>query len=133
MHHSHGGRRLTHHPANHGLWLTPERRIKPAYSTGAVPLDAMHAVGRDHEARPRCGDLVLARVDEVGHHKRLELRNGRRAHLFEGDHLIVCYGNRYAPAEFEAEVPWDFGPCDLVAAGGIASRMLAMHANVNEP
>src|SRR5262245_38598262 len=82
---------------------------------------------------PRPGDLVLARIDTLGQHKRLELRTGRRAHLFPGDEVVVSYGNRYAPDQFEAELPDDLGPCHLVAAGGIASLMRSGHMRMCEP
>lgn len=111
-------------------------QMKLAYSTARVPLAAMRSVDRSATAAgtaPQSGDLVLARVDKLGHHKRLELRNGWRAQMLEGDDVIVCYGNRYAPDQFEAEVPADLGPCDLVAAGGIASRMLELHSEVSAP
>jgi molybdopterin-guanine dinucleotide biosynthesis protein len=113
--------------------LTPARGrlLKHAYTTrhvnGQAPAGLL--VG---DIAPRVGDLVLARVDQLGQHKRLELRDGRRALLFPGDEIVVCYGNRYAPDQFEAEVPDDLGPCHLVAAGGIAARELSRHATVGE-
>jgi hypothetical protein len=73
---------------------------------------------------PLPGDLLLARVDEIGQHKRLELATSRRATLFEGDEIVVAYGNRYAPDQFEGIVPDNLGPCRLVAAGGVAARQL---------
>jgi hypothetical protein len=85
------------------------------------------------DTAPESGDLVLARVDVLGQHKRLELRTGRRAHLFPGDEIVVCYGNRYAPDQFEAEHPDDLEPCHLVAAGGVASLMRSCHARMCEP
>ena len=84
-------------------------------------------------ATPRAGDLVLACVTAIGQHSRIELPSGRRAHLYVGDHIIVAYGNRYAPDQFEAEVPSDLDECHLVAAGGIASRLLDKHAGVKDP
>ncbi|NOR23931.1 MAG: DUF1611 domain-containing protein [Desulforhopalus sp.] len=79
---------------------------------------------------PLAGDLVLARVDELGQHKRLELINSRRAFLFEGDEIVVAYGNRYAPDQFEGIVPDHLGRCRLVAAGGVAARLLNRHDRV---
>jgi len=79
------------------------------------------------ELKPEAGDLVLARVDELGQHKRLELVSSRRATLFEGDEIVVVYGNRYAPDQFEGIVPDNLGPCRLVAAGGVAARLLNRH------
>jgi hypothetical protein len=85
------------------------------------------------DVKPETGDLLLARVDMLGQHQRLELRTGRRAHLFPGDEIVVSYGNRYAPDQFEAELPADLGPCHLVAAGGIASLMRSCHGRMSEP
>jgi hypothetical protein len=79
------------------------------------------------DGAPRSGDLVLARVDKLGQHRHLELSTGRRARLFPGDEIVLAYGNRYAPDQFEAEVPADLGGCHMVAAGGIASHMLSRH------
>jgi molybdopterin-guanine dinucleotide biosynthesis protein len=82
------------------------------------------------EYTPRPGDLLLARVDKLNQHRRLELVSGRRANLHPGDEILVCYGNRYAPDQFEAVVPGDLSPCHLVAAGGIAARSLSRNAKI---
>jgi hypothetical protein len=79
---------------------------------------------------PLPGDLLLARVEELGQHRRLELISSRRATLFEGDEIVVAYGNRYAPDQFEGIVPDHLGPCRLVAAGGVAARLLNRHDRV---
>lgn len=76
---------------------------------------------------PQAGDLVLAHVDRLGQHRKLELATSRRASLFEGDEIVVAYGNRYAPDQFEGIVPEHLGPCRLVAAGGVAARLLNSH------
>jgi dethiobiotin synthetase len=82
---------------------------------------------------PRPGDLVLARVERLGHHHRLQLPGGRRSQLFPGDEVVVCYGNRYAPNQFEAEVPADLRGCHLVASGGIAADALSWHSSMRAP
>jgi hypothetical protein len=108
------------------------RRAKSAYTTRRVDLssaDLLITAGR----APRAGDLVLARVSEIGQHARLELRDGRRARLHPGDEVVVCYGARYAPDQFESVLPEDLGGCDLVAAGGVASRMLCRHRRMRAP
>lgn len=81
-------------------------------------------------AEPRAGDLVLARVDAIGHHSALQLPSGRRRVLFAGDEIVVAYGNRYAPNQFEAIVPKTLGPCHLVAGGGVAGKALSWHTRV---
>lgn len=107
-------------------------RAKFAYTTRHVRWETIGTVVTG-SGRPQPGDLVLARVTEVGWHKRLELVDGRRAALFEGDEIVLCYGNRYAPDQFEAEVPEDLAPCDLAAAGGVAARVIGQHASMALP
>jgi hypothetical protein len=83
--------------------------------------------------RPASGDLVLATITEIGAHQRIELPNGRRARLFPGDQVVVCYGNRYAPDQFEALVADDLGTCDLVASGGVCGREVGRHDRMSPP
>jgi hypothetical protein len=85
------------------------------------------------DIKPKAGDLVLAMVDTLGSHQRVELPNGRRAKIFPGDLIMLCYGNRYAPDQFEAVVAEDLGPCDLIAAGGVAGRELCRHERMDAP
>lgn len=108
------------------------RRCKIAYSVRRVPLREMKTLLTGEQV-PRAGDLVLARVIRTRQHGRLELTQGRRARLYPGDEIIVCYGNRYAPDQFEAEIPGNLDPCHLVAAGGIASSCLSRSAKVRPP
>ncbi|MBX7247986.1 MAG: DUF1611 domain-containing protein [Caulobacteraceae bacterium] len=82
---------------------------------------------------PTAGDLVLARVEAVGHHTKLELASGRRAKLYSGDEIVVAYGARYAPDQFHADVPPSLDACDLIAGGGLAGRVIARHARAGRP
>jgi len=99
-----------------------------AYTTRRVPREAMRCVLQG--VAPRAGDLVLARVESLGHHTRLHLPNARRKRLFVGDEVIVAYAHRYAASQFEAVVPDSLGPCHLVAGGGIAARVTATHQRI---
>jgi dethiobiotin synthetase len=83
--------------------------------------------------RPSAGDLVLVRVDKIGQHSRIQLPSGRPAALFVGDEIVVCYGNRYAPNQFTADVPRNMEPCHLVAAGGIAAKSVSRHHKMKPP
>ncbi|WP_207063298.1 hypothetical protein [Motiliproteus sp. SC1-56] len=118
----------------HRVPLKPHRvqRAKAAYTTRRVRWDEACAllVG---ELKPRSGDLVLARIERIGQHKRIELACGRRAHLHVGDEVILCYGSRYAPDQFEAVTPDNLGECDMVAAGGVAAHCRERHASLKAP
>lgn len=105
------------------------QQAKTPYSVRRVPPAAMSLLSPD--GVPRSGDLVLARVDKLGQHRHLELATGRRARLFPGDEIVLAYGNRYAPDQFEAEVPAGLGGCHMVAAGGIASQVLSRHHKIS--
>ena len=83
--------------------------------------------------RPQSGDLIVARIVKVSNHTRIQLRSGRRSTLFPGDQVVVAYGNRYAPDQFEAIIPQDLDACDLVAAGGIASHSISRHTALKAP
>ncbi len=84
----------------------------------------------DMALAPRAGDLVLARIDTLGKHAQLEQADGRKSALFRGDEVVVAYAARYAPDQFEAQVPADLAPCQLVAGGGVAAAVLSKHGAI---
>ncbi|WP_217996786.1 hypothetical protein [Nocardioides jensenii] len=123
---------------DHVLPLHPTRlqRAKKAYTTRflaeRLEEDSQgYSLRVDPGVAPRPGDVALARVVELGKRKRLETPHSRRASLFVGDEILVAYGHRYAPDQFEAEVPADLGTAHLIAAGGIIGRVTAQHASID--
>ncbi|MGD7707463.1 hypothetical protein [Microlunatus sp. Y2014] len=111
--------------------------IRSAYTTRFVAA----AVDRDpggfalqsgEDLRPAAGDVVVARVTEIGHHTRLESPVSRRQLMFPGQEIMVAYGNRYAPDQFLAHVPDHLGPTQLVAGGGIAAEVLEQHDRIDQ-
>lgn len=108
------------------------KKAKRAFATRRVAASHMRTLITG-SLQPVAGDLVLARIDKLGNHSRLELINGRKAIMFPGDEIIICYGNRYAPDQFEAVIGPDLGPCDLVAGGGIAACELSRHDRMLAP
>lgn len=109
---------------------------KKAYTTRfvaeAIELDP-HGYDVLPEAAPQAGDVVLARVAEIGKHTKLESPVSRRQTMFLGDEILIAYGNRYAPDQFLAVVPDDLRPCHLVAGGGLAATVLEQHAAIDQP
>ena len=112
-------------------WLQRAERAKRSFVCRYLALS--EAFGISRTLPPASGDVLLASVSELGQHRRLESPEGRRAELYLGDEILVAYGARYAPDQFEAVVPKTIGPCDLVAGGGIAAQTIARHANVKKP
>lgn len=117
-------------PRQRGEALSAARleAAKRAFTTRRVAFPSHARLLR--QGAPAAGDLVLARVETLGQHQKLESPHGRRAQLYEGDEIIVAFGERYAPDQFEAVVPADLGPCDLVAGGGVAGTVLSRHAKM---
>lgn len=105
------------------------RHLVRAIRSEPTDFDLVRAPG----LRARSGDVTLARVVEIGQHPAIEGPDSRRALLFPGDEILVAYGNRYAPDQFEAEVPQDLGMTHLVAAGGVAGQMLTRHSKMAHP
>lgn len=114
------------------FYKTQLQSTKRAFTTRRVDLTLARGLLVDG-ARPQAGDLVLARVETLGHHARIELPDGRRSALYIGDEIVVAYGARYAPDQFEAVVPDDLGACDLVAGGGLAGKVIARHSKTKLP
>jgi hypothetical protein len=136
-------RRILPDPRGHVFALEPLdfRRLgsaKSAYTTRflsrliAGDPRGYGLVSGDHVV-PRAGDVILARVHELGQHLRIERPDSRKASLFEGDEILVAYGDRYAPDQFEAEVPANLGLTHLVAAGGLAGTVISAHAKMDAP
>lgn len=118
----------------HSLRLEPGRLLRAKVSFNARRL---MPVGPRRLLRgslaPHPGDLVLARVVALGQHGKLQLPSGRRSELFVGDEVVVAYGDRYAPNQWEARIPGDLGACHLVAAGGLAGTVVRSHARMKPP
>lgn len=100
-------------------------RIKQGFVTRRAVLADFSGLVTDRS--PVAGDLMVAKVVRLGQHTRLQLASARRSLLYPEDRILVCYGNRYAPDQFEAAVPGNLGECHLVTAGGVAGRVLSRH------
>jgi len=85
------------------------------------------------DVAPKAGDICLAKIDRLGHHRRLELPCGRRASLHLGDEVLLAFGARYATDQFYSKVPGSLDPCQMVAAGGIASSVMSRHSKTRQP
>ena len=108
-------------------------QTKWSFITRNVAIEDVDSVEMRLDHTPQPGDLMVARIVKVSNHTRIQLRSGRRSTLFAGDQIVVAYGNRYAPDQFEAVIPNNLDACDLVAAGGIASQSISQHSALKSP
>ena len=107
--------------------------IKYSFTTRAVPLDEMARVTPMY-APPRIGDLVLAEVQNLGRHTRMEVRTGVTMDLFPGDHIVGAFGNRYATDQYEGYLPTrPVEGCDLLSVGGVCGEVASQHASMVDP
>lgn len=107
-------------------------RAKWAFSTRRVrQTDAAGVVSNLDRAVP--GDLLLGRVIQLGFQKRVQLAAGRPSDLYTGDLVVLACGARYAPDQFEGLAELMPDAVDMLAAGGVAGRMLARNAKVAAP
>lgn len=95
---------------------------KWAFSTRRVERSDVKAMDTDFAAA-KAGDLILARVDQINQHRRVQLTTGRPSDLFPGDLIVAACGARYAPDQFEGVAEIDPEGADLLAGGGCIGRM----------
>jgi hypothetical protein len=110
-----------------------EQGVKFGFISRAVPLEEM-AGWRRMTGKPRIGDLVVAEVEKIGKHTRIETRAGVSMDIFEGDRIVVAFGNRYATDQYEGYVPE--GPveeCDMLSIGGVCGEVVSRHRSMGAP
>lgn len=105
---------------------------KWAFSTRRVLRDDARQLGHNL-ACAASGDLVLGRVQAVGAHPRLQLKDGRPSDLYEGDLIVVACGARYASDQFEGIAQLSEEGADLLAGGGCLGQMRQRHARMKTP
>jgi hypothetical protein len=116
------------------IFLTDEMRtnLRVSYALRWVPRASI-ATLLPCPGSPQAGDIVLARLEKIGKNATLELANGRRCTLHEGDLLAVVFGNRYATLQFEGYARANGDCCDLLSMGGLCGLVESKHAKAPEP
>ncbi|GAC1415298.1 MAG: DUF1611 domain-containing protein [Gemmatimonadaceae bacterium] len=107
-------------------------RMRVSYVARRVPLSALH-MQLGVPADPASGDIVLARVEKIGKNTTIELVEGRRCTLHQGDLVVVAFGNRYATLQFEGYARSAGDRCDLLSMGGLCGLVESKHDNVSDP
>jgi hypothetical protein len=106
--------------------------IRVSYAARRVPAAALHTL-LPVPGNPQPGDVVLARLEKIGKNASLELADGRRCTLHEGDSLITVFGNRYATLQFEGYARSNGDRCDLLSMGGLCGLVESKHDSVSDP
>jgi hypothetical protein len=117
---------------NLDLTLAMKANMRIPYALRRVP-EASFCSLLPYSDSPQAGDIALAQIEKIGRNANLELPNGRRCSLHEGDLLVVVFGNRYATMQFEAYARRDEDRCDLLTMGGICGLVESKHAKAADP
>lgn len=70
----------------------------------------------------QAGDMAVFEVLELGKHENAQMVDGRNRAIFEGDHLVAAFADRYATSQFEGYVPngpTPDGVYEILGAGGV--------------
>lgn len=102
-------------------------------STRTFPPETAAGI-RPFERPPAIGDLVVAEVLRIGHHKQVESPVGSSTAIYPGDVIVGAFGNRYATDQFEGYVPRTAGTeCDLMSVGGLCGEVRSRLGTMGEP
>ncbi|MEM7380505.1 MAG: DUF1611 domain-containing protein [Bacteroidota bacterium] len=83
--------------------------------------------------KPKAGDVAVFEVLEIGSLNAIQDFEGRNCYIFEGDQIMLAFGNRYATNQFEAYVPPKYqSEYDLVGKGGVAGVVTSMFYKLQE-
>ena len=83
--------------------------------------------------RPKAGDVAIFEIVEIGSMDAIQDFEGRNCYIFEGDRVMLTFGNRYASNQFEAYVPQGYQPeYDLVSKGGLAANVASMYFKLED-
>jgi hypothetical protein len=104
-------------------------KAKWTFATRRVDRACVTATDTDFAAA-KAGDLILAHVDRLGQHSRVQLPSGRPSLIFPGDTVVMACGARYAPDQFEGVAEIDPKGADLLAGGGCIGRMVARNSRI---
>lgn len=69
---------------------------------------------------PKAGDVGLFQVVEVDRHSSMQCTDRRSHSIFDGDHILAVFGDRYATAQYEGYVPeHPMEVYHIIGAGGV--------------
>ena len=105
-------------------------------ATRRVDIQSRQEVDPTQRRNPEPGDVVIARIGDLGRHRVIELSNGEEHQISPGETAAVVLGRRYATCEFDGDVPRSLVEGDelhLLNVGGIAGRIREVTSSLNNP
>ncbi|GAA4278629.1 P-loop NTPase family protein [Aquimarina mytili] len=77
--------------------------------------------------QPTAGDVAIFEVISIGSLNAIQDFEGRNCYIFEGDKIMLAFGNRYASNQFEGYVSKEYQEeYDLLGKGGVAGTVVSM-------
>ncbi len=77
--------------------------------------------------QPKAGDVAIFEVMSIGSLNAIQDFEGRNCYIFEGDKVMLTFGNRYASNQFEGYVSEGYQhEYDLIGKGGVVGTVASM-------
>ncbi|MBK6620380.1 MAG: hypothetical protein IPG32_05690 [Saprospirales bacterium] len=87
-----------------------------------------------HSYAPNVGDVGLFEVLSPGKHRLIQNPQGANTYIYEGDHILAVFGNRYATKVFEGVVPVEPQTVyQMLGRGGVIGSVRTAHSKIEEP
>ena len=88
---------------------------------------------RPIDVDPAAHDVLIGRIVQLSRHMGIELDNGRKAGLRQGDLVGLAFGHRYATLQYDGEVPPMLPLYDMLSQGGVCGRVVAAASTMEAP
>jgi hypothetical protein len=108
--------------------------VKRSWLCGKLPegyLQHNHCLVAE-KTKPCPGDVALVRIKAIGHHSYIETDRERRLRLYEGDHLMCVFGNRYATDVYEGLV-LEAKKLHLLTGSGMIGTVVSQNRAAGRP
>jgi hypothetical protein len=77
--------------------------------------------------------VAVFKVLSTGKHDAIQGVNGNNTYIFEGDYVMLAFGNRYATGQFEGYVPEGYLPrYQILGKGGAVGRLESMNVKLRK-
>lgn len=118
-----------HHPRTRIKWGYALSQIADLPATWG---DAADCVRLD-ASRPQRDDVLIAAVDMIGRHTRLDFADLSKSRLLEHDLVGLAFSPRYATSQFEAIVPDSLDKIHFICAGGVCGQVVGVPNDMKLP